>query len=398
MSRQLLAGVLVLALVAPSALAAPKKKKDAPPPPPVPAETAPVPPVPPVQAFPMQRPLPAAPPSVEIPRAAARPDLRSAPFTRPQVESHSEVTRERVAPVAVPERATRSFDATASPERDRREHADREHPDREHPDRGDHRYVRPSTRYVPASPLAGEPPPAAWSYQPWYAHWWVHPYYRHYHETWVVVTFPFETYAWSTWWVPPARPGWIWVPGYWSWGRWVPGYWVPVGPPPGAYVYVPGWWQGDVYVDGFWRVSARPDDDWVWVDGYYLEDGTYVRGHWRPAGPGPEGYVWEPGFFDGARWVDGFWRPEYRVGFVWISSYFDAHGVYHAGYWEPVRDRPGSVWVPGWFDGTRWVEGYWVTEEEYRRVEREPFAPPAALDEPGEPPADARTLALPVSP
>jgi len=169
-----------------------------------------------------------------------------------------------------------------------------------------------------------------------------------------------------------------------------------------AYLYVPGWWQGDVYVDGYWRPSARPDGDWVWVDGYYLDDGGYLPGHWRPAGYGPEGYVWEAGFFDGETWVDGFWRPEYFAGYVWVSAWFDEDGVYHSGYWEPTDERPGQVWVPGWFDGTQWVRGYWVGQAEYEAADPVGYQPevgwndgwdqaePAPADEPALP------LALPV--
>jgi hypothetical protein len=148
-----------------------------------------------------------------------------------------------------------------------------------------------------------------------------------------------------------------------------------------SYVYVPGWWQGDLYIEGWWRPVTRSDGEWTWVEGYYLEDGTWVPGHWRPAGQSPEGYIWEPGFFDGETWVDGFWRPEFYPGHVWVSRAFDEDGVYHAGYWEPLEDRPGQVWIPGWFDGTQWVQGYWVDEAEYQTANPESWQPEEGWDD-----------------
>ena len=147
---------------------------------------------------------------------------------------------------------------------------------------------------------------------------------------------------------------------------WNPGYWQPVSRAPRAnYVYVRGWWDDEVYIDGYYRPEGRTDGQWEWVEGYYLDDGTYVRGHWRPLQAAPQGYLWEPGFWDGETYVDGFWRPEYRPDFTWVSSYYDTDGVFHAGYWMPYDDQVGFVWVPGWFDGNQWVDGYWVRHNEY---------------------------------
>ena len=229
--------------------------------------------------------------------------------------------------------------------------------------------------------------PGTWWYRPYYAHWWCHPWYRSTWTTTVVVSFPFTTYAWVDTWVPPPRAGWVWVSGGYSTGYWSPGYWSPVAVAPFGYVYVPGWWDSAVYIEGYYRSDAR--DGWEWIDGYYLGDGAWVPGHWRPLGPGPEGYVWEPGFFDGHQQVDGFWRPEFREDYRWVSSYFDDAGLFHTGYWEPLEDRPGSVWIPGWFDGNEWIEGQWVTEEAYRTTDPEAWRPEDGWDGQGSPPAPA---------
>jgi hypothetical protein len=226
----------------------------------------------------------------------------------------------------------------------------------------DVRYHRPSHVHVRHHPHAHAPPPQRVTYRPYYTRYYCHPWYRYQYATTVVVGFGFGVYAWNHSWAPPYRAGWAWVPGYWNWGYWHPGYWAPTRPAPVHYVYVPGSWYSDAYVEGYYRADAR--DGWVWVDGYYLEDGTAVPGHWLPDGEPPQGYMWEPGFFDGESYVDGFWRPEFRAEYTWLSAFFDEDGVYNAGYWLPLSDRFGEDWVPGWFDGNTWVEGYWVPEDE----------------------------------
>lgn len=245
----------------------------------------------------------------------------------------------------------------------------------------DHRYARPSYRYVRNHPAALRPVPTARWYRPYYTRWYVHPWYRWTHSTTVVVNFGFDCYAWSPWWSPPARAGWMWVPGVWVGASWTPGHWAPVRTAPVGYVYVPGYWDQDVYVEGWYRPAEREQGDWSWIEGYYLDDGTFVRGHWRPTKPGPDGYLWEPGFWDGETWVDGFWRPEYRSAYTWVSSYYDADGIYHGGYWAPLEERAGEVWVPGWFDGNQWVEGYWVPEAEYESTDVSSWEPAAGWDD-----------------
>jgi len=242
----------------------------------------------------------------------------------------------------------------------------------------DHRYARPHWRYLRAHPRIGRGVPR-WFYRPHYARWWVHPWYRAVYSSWCVLSFDFVVSPWVVGWMPPVRVGWTWVPGVHVTGIWVPGHWRPAGVAPVrygvSYVYVPGYWQGDLYVEGYWRAGARSDGRWPWIEGYYTEDGIYVPGHWAPAGTTPEGYVWVAGFFDGETWVEGFWRPEYRADYVWVSAWYDEDGVYHLGYWEPVHSVVGQVWIPGWFDGHQWVEGYWVDEEEYNGADLDAWQP-----------------------
>jgi hypothetical protein len=243
----------------------------------------------------------------------------------------------------------------------------------------DRRYNRPNPVYVRPAYGAGRPPPNYAWYRPYYTRWYVHPYYRSVYATWSVVNFGFYCDPWSTYWAPPFRAGWGWNPGWWAGTMWWPGYWSPLGAAPVGYAYVPGYWYNDVYVDGWYRPAQR-DNGWTWVDGYYLDDGTFIRGHWMPTRPGPEGYVWEPGFWDGERWVEGFWRPQFRSSYTWVSSYFDVDGIYHGGYWAPLQAQPGQVWIPGWFDGNQWVEGYWVNETEYQSTDVQSWQPEQGYD------------------
>lgn len=243
----------------------------------------------------------------------------------------------------------------------------------------DHRFARPNPRYVRPVPYASRPVPAAWHYRPYYTRWYVHPYFRWTHATTVVVGLGFAPYPWTVSWVPPARPGWVWVPGVWMGPVWTPGYWAPLAPAPVGYVYVRGWWDNEVYVEGYHRPVER-EGDWRWVDGYYLDDGQFVRGYWEPTMTPPEGYGWEPGFWDGETWNEGFWRPEFRSGFTWVSAYYDEDGIFHGGYWAPLEQREGSVWIPGWFDGNAWVEGYWVDESAYATTDPQAWEPPEGWD------------------
>ncbi|MCO4745278.1 MAG: hypothetical protein KC912_10865 [Proteobacteria bacterium] len=244
----------------------------------------------------------------------------------------------------------------------------------------DHRYARPHYAHVHDCGYATYATPHRYTYRPYYTRWYVHPYYRWQYSTYIMVHTGYGTMAWVDTWIPPHRAGWIWMPGFWAGNYWNPGYWAPAAPPPVHYVYVPGYWEREVYVDGYYRSDAREDGDWEWIEGLYLEDGSYVPGHWRPTEPGPEGYTWEPGFWDGEAYIDGFWRPMYRDGFSWSGAYFDANGVYHSGFWEPLDPKQDQVWVPGWFDGNAWQDGYFVPNDVYYAANPEEFDAPEGWD------------------
>ncbi|GDX80353.1 hypothetical protein LBMAG42_21640 [Deltaproteobacteria bacterium] len=199
-----------------------------------------------------------------------------------------------------------------------------------------------------------------------------------------MVSFDVAPDPWVEAWVPPLRAGWVWAPGGWVGRVWAPGHWTPAAAARAWYgrrwLWVPGWWMGRRYVEGYWRVELRSDGEWDWVEGHFVEDGAYMPGHWRPAGTVPDGYTWEPGFWNGEDWVEGFWRPVSREGYVWVSAHLNEDGLFEAGYWEPVAEWEGMIWVPGWFDGVAWVPGYWVSEVDYDAADPDAWTPPAGVE------------------
>ncbi|MCA1856289.1 YXWGXW repeat-containing protein [Massilia oculi] len=100
--------------------------------------------------------------------------------------------------------------------------------------------------------------------------------------------------------VPAARPGYVWAPGYWEWrGRrhaWVPGYWIAARP---GYVYAPPRWhqrQGGWYMEpGRWdrdrngipdRYEQRGYAPVYAGGGYGYRDGYYRDGRRDDRGRG----------------------------------------------------------------------------------------------------------------
>ncbi|MFM2246638.1 MAG: hypothetical protein RL071_2712 [Pseudomonadota bacterium] len=282
-------------------------------------------------------------------------------------------------------------------------------PARVHPGPVDPRTARPNpVRRLP-HPEASGPPPANYGYGPRYTMWWVYPWWRYTSPTTVIVVLPGVLYPWMIGWEGPPRDGYLWLEGHTMAGYWWPGSYQPTLSPPEfygvPYVWVDGYWIGARYVEGFWRPERRLDGDWVWVDGAYDAEGAYHPGTWEPAAPWPAGMTWEPGFFDGQQWVEGFFRPPSRAGFVWVEARVDpANGVRHNGHWLPLEQRPGHVWSPGWFDGRQWNEGTWVTSAALAAGVPSDWAPApgaepdggARVAEPDLTPAGELPLAVPV--
>ena len=84
-----------------------------------------------------------------------------------------------------------------------------------------------------------------------------------------------------------------------------------------------------------------------------------------------------------------------------IEAYYDEEGIVNTGYWYPVDELPAQIWIPGWFDGNEWIQGYWVDEAEYRGADIDAWEPEEGWDAGWEdaPPQDVEVptpLALPV--
>jgi hypothetical protein len=77
--------------------------------------------------------------------------------------------------------------------------------------------------------------------------------------------------------IPQARPGFAWTPGYWAWNGyryvWVQGRWVPVAPP--AYVIQPA--------PPVWGFSYEPERRWEHHEHreHHDRDEHRDRGDWR---------------------------------------------------------------------------------------------------------------------
>ncbi len=114
-----------------------------------------------------------------------------------------------------------------------------------------------------------------------------------------------------------------------------------------------------------WAPPHRPG--WSWSAGYYDAWGYYHPGYWTPVGPAPVyrsvQYVYVPGWWDGNVYVEGFYRPTARSGWTWVDGYYLSDGGYVPGHWQPRSKAPaGYVWQAGFYDGESWVEGFWRPE------------------------------------
>ena len=86
--------------------------------------------------------------------------------------------------------------------------------------------------------------------------------------------------------------------------------------------------------------------------------------------------AWVPGHWEGERYVEGYWRRSARQGSLWIEGHYDGGGV--------------------------WVEGRWVDERDVSAYRSGPSAPSAPAPAPSRPqhqtrPPDADPLVEPES-
>jgi hypothetical protein len=85
--------------------------------------------------------------------------------------------------------------------------------------------------------------------------------------------------------------------------------------------------------------------------------------------PAPHaGFVWVPGSYDPyGFYTPGYWQPTgVRVGYLWVPGYWIGH-TYHDGYWRP-HGRDGQAWIDGYYLDGRYVPGRWVGAGEFDHV------------------------------
>lgn len=139
-------------------------------------------------------------------------------------------------------------------------------------------------------------------------------------------------------WRPAERPGYAWVPATRGQGGYRSGYWRPLDVRPDA-VWEDGYWTPTgVWIDGTWRERVRPG--FVWVPGHWSW-GRWIPGHWQPL-RGRPGYAWVAGYWGPGGWIEGYWRPAARRGFWWRPGRWEPGGVWIAGDWVGGR-RPARV-------------------------------------------------------
>lgn len=71
---------------------------------------------------------------------------------------------------------------------------------------------------------------------------------------------------------------------------------------------------------------------WRWSAGHYDVYGQWQPGHWRPYAA-QAGNDWVPGYWVGTRYYDGYWRPLARLGYLWTAGRYD-RGHWNEGYWS----------------------------------------------------------------
>jgi hypothetical protein len=93
-------------------------------------------------------------------------------------------------------------------------------------------------------------------------------------------------------------------------------------------------------IPGYWRPPFQKG--FYWVEGKEDGDGNWIPGHWRPVpGSQPRDRAWVPGYWDGTVWMDGYWRPHTRPGYIWVDPRW-VNGGWETGHWRAYEG--GQPW------------------------------------------------------
>jgi hypothetical protein len=107
----------------------------------------------------------------------------------------------------------------------------------------------------------------------------------------------------------------------------------------------------DVIISGFWRPRAR--NGYRWIEAVQDDAGRWDSGYWVP--------------INAHRMTDqmhfpGYWGPKNREGFLWLNQE-DRAGEYPNSSWKKMNShkvvKPPLQWVRGYWNGRRWMDGYW---------------------------------------
>jgi hypothetical protein len=106
--------------------------------------------------------------------------------------------------------------------------------------------------------------------------------------------------------------------------------------------------NGAVSVPSFCRIKDR--DGYRWVADQY-------GGFWEPLVQRPNS-IFTRGHVEGGRWteVGAGWIAD-KPGSIWVEGHYKADGSWVSGYWE--KGRANQEWVDGFWKDNRWQDGYW---------------------------------------
>ncbi len=95
--------------------------------------------------------------------------------------------------------------------------------------------------------------------------------------------------------------------------------------------------DGRLLVPAFYRPAER--SGYLWIESQRDEYGRFFPGYWEPLAPWRRTggvMAWVPGYYSGGAWIEGYWRLPAREGYSWQNGYFDGDGRWHEPAWTPV--------------------------------------------------------------
>lgn len=129
-------------------------------------------------------------------------------------------------------------------------------------------------------------------------------------------------------WRPKTRHGYRWITAARDdVGRWHSGYWLPI--------------NADLMIEkinypGYWGPAGR--DEFIWIN-RIDRVGEYPEGSWKKMNSyriNRAPLKWVPGHWDGRKWVEGYWRISEKEGYIWNEGYYNTDGRWQEALWIPA--------------------------------------------------------------